>query len=75
MPTPNYILTSEVHIRRDRDSITLPCGAFVRPIELCYVPQHILEAEGNKYFSPTLEVFCYTRIGIVPIHKSYLREV
>lgn len=55
------------------DPKVLPVGAFVRPIQLSYIPQHVLD--NNKYnYDHKLDIYCYTRFGIIPIPKSYMRE-
>lgn len=71
--TPNYVL-SEAHYHHvgPMDARTLPAGTFVRPIELCYVPKHVTEA--NREFDKEKEVYCYCRYGILPIPKSIIRE-
>ncbi len=71
--TPNYVIISDVHTHTTRHgSKVLPAMSYVRPIELTYVPEHILD----KYpaYSKVYETFCYTKYGIVPILKSNLRE-
>lgn len=71
--TANYRLNSELQIYVDRyGSKTLPTGSFVRPIELKYVPQHVLEkydATDTKY-----HVFAYTHYGIIPIPRTQIDE-
>lgn len=73
--TPNYVLDRpHTFYRGGHDSRTLPAGSFVRPIELKYVPAHILDDEQWRWFNKEREVFCFTRYGIIPIPKEYLRE-
>ena len=83
--TPNYV-TSEDHSYWDNgasasgpnmlwtpNSIhTLPAGTFARPIEVPYLPSHI---EVSPNFDPKVEVYCYTRMGILKLPRSILREV
>lgn len=76
MRTPNYVLTNRVNLSNGPatyDDRFLEPGTFVRPISLNYVPDHIVEFW--RYFNSNVDVFCYTRHGIVPIPKIYLREV
>jgi hypothetical protein len=76
MKTPNYRLTEPVSLPSkgrvgDND---LQAGEFVRPIELVYVPKHVLDDERWKWFNKDTEVFCYTRKGVVPIPRYKIRE-
>lgn len=77
MKTPNYRLTDAVSLPsgsyRDGDK-DLSAGDFVRPIELVYVPKHVVDDERWKWFNKETEVFCYTKKGIVPIPKFKIRE-
>lgn len=74
--TPNYCLNQEFVYNWDiHDKKSLPNGSFVRPIELCYIPQHILDIPRNKSFDPEKEIYCYTRYGIMAIPKHMIREV
>lgn len=71
--TPNYRLTSDVVVQFDKnDFVILPGGSFVRPIQLYYVPNHVLEfwpgVDGQYH------VFAYTHYGIVPIPRSQVME-
>lgn len=73
--TPNYILSEDVSIDRSiYDDKTLKAGTFVRPIEVQYVPKHVLENPRYAFVDQEKEVFCYTRYGIVPIPRKYIRE-
>lgn len=72
---PNYQIT-ESHTCHSgpTDTITLPEGSFVRPIELHYVPKHVIEDPQNRYFNKTTEIFCYCHYGILPIPRRIIRE-
>lgn len=71
--TPNYRLKEEVVISIDKyDSRVLPSGSFVRPIDLRYVPEHVIER--NKGFNKDYHVFVYCRWGVFPVPKSALVE-
>jgi hypothetical protein len=72
--TPNYMLTEEVRFINYGETKTIPKGAFVRPIELKYVPKHVLDSPNNRFFNSATEVFAFTRYGIVAIPKSSIRE-
>jgi hypothetical protein len=73
LPTPNYILTEQVTIGNGfSDPKILPAGTFVRPIDKRWVPKHVLDS--NMWFNDKVEVFCYTRFGIVPIAQKMLRR-
>lgn len=76
MKTPDYVLTEDVvHSSGPYDTKTLPTGAFVRPIELCYVPKHITEHNDNRMFKAEFQAYCYTRFGIIAISWSKMRRV
>lgn len=71
--TPNYRLNSDLVVQQGYHSNkVLPSGSYVRPLELHYVPQHVLD----KYlgFDNKQHVFCYTHFGIIPIARYLLRE-
>lgn len=73
--TPNYVLTRDFMVAQNgRDYKKLPCGSFVRPIELRYVPQHVIDDPLNTFFDVKLEVYCYTRYGLISIPKKDIRE-
>jgi hypothetical protein len=74
MKTPDYILIAEYNYVNDNlDHLILPAGAFVRPIEECYVPKHVKDRKINAWFNGALEVYCYTRQGIIAIPWDQLR--
>lgn len=76
LPTPNYVLINDVSLYGDRGrDKSLKAGSFVRPIELVYIPQHILEDASNKHFDKDIETFCYTRFGIFAIKNSNMRKI
>lgn len=77
--TPNYRLIQDHTVSSGSglmgaDYKTLPAGSYVRPIELSYVPPHVKEDSRWKYFNKELEVFAYTKFGIIPIPKYILRD-
>ncbi len=55
----------------------LPAGAFVRPIEMKWVPKETIERLGiDKMFLDENEyVVCYARFGMVLIERANIREV
>ncbi len=76
--TPNYRLKYD-HVYRvgtswSSQSITLPKGTWVRPIETPYVPKHILEDERWKDSNLTINVFCYTPKGFCLIDRKDIEE-
>ncbi len=73
--TPNFALRQEHRIEMRGDYRTLPSGAFVRPIELQYVPVHVKEDSRNQFFNVQSDVYCFTRYGIIAIPKSIVMEV
>lgn len=73
--TPNYVTTMDHHFTVDKyNNETLKAGSFVRPIELPYVPQHVIEDKRWEWFNAKTEVFCYCRRGIIPLPRHILRE-
>lgn len=75
LPTPNFVLMSPLTISRGPyDNKTLPAGTFVRPIEYQYVPKHIQDADWNRFFDQTTDIFCYTRVGIVAVPRNIIRN-
>lgn len=73
--TTNYALTEPFSYQEGRyDTKTLPAGAFVRPIELVYVPKHVIEDSRWSSFNKKTDVFCYCRWGVIPIPRNLLRE-
>jgi hypothetical protein len=74
LPTPNYVIT-ETHTFTavgGSNSRTLPAGAFVRPIEVRYLPKHILDR--HRWYNIDSEVFVFTAYGIILIPRSIMRE-
>lgn len=74
--TPNHVLTVDFSYGEGGmyDRKTIPAGTFARPIELAYIPQHVLDDPRWQYFSKETEVFVYTRYGIIPVPRRILRE-
>lgn len=70
--SPNYRLKSPHHV----GEYILPVDAYVRPIELHYVPKDTLERLGRtvEWMNHELEVVCYTRLGMVIIPRDKLQE-
>lgn len=74
--TPNYMTTESIVVGDNKfgSVITLlPANSFVRPIELRWVPKHILEDHKWRFFNKELEVFCYTYYGIIALPKKIIR--
>ena len=74
--TPNYALTEAYSCTSNNggDYKVLDAGTFVRPIELRYVPKHVVEDHRWRYFNPAEQIFCFTSIGIVPIPRDRIQE-
>ncbi len=73
--TPNYsLIESYTYYLSPGDSLTLPAGTFVRPIELTYVPKHVLEDPRKVGFNKEAEVYCYCRHGIIAIPRKIIKE-
>jgi hypothetical protein len=74
--TPNFAVKEEVKISMGLyDHITLEAGTFVRPIELKYIPKHVIEDKRWSHFNNEKEVFCYTPKGILPIDRTKVIKV
>ena len=68
MSTPNYALNRAVG--------ELPDGAFVRPIQVKYLPKGWEEyVKGASFFDPNTETVCYTRLGLMIIPNHSFRRV
>jgi len=57
-----------------KQTITLPAGSFVKPIQDVYLPKHVKESLDYKYHDPRKDIFCYCRYGIIPVPKKIIRE-
>lgn len=78
MKTPNYVLTEKFSFSANGafgSAIELPEGTFVRPIEVIWLPTHILQSSDYKFFKPEKEVFVYTRYGIIVVPRDIIRKV
>ncbi len=79
MKTPNYILKEDYSYPsakgNSHDLKILKAGAFVRPIQIQYVPKHVLEDERWRWIMTKTETFAYTSQGIVVIPLNIIREV
>lgn len=74
--TPNYVLSVVVILRYSpTDEKVLEAGTFVRPVELQYVPEHVIQDKRWKWFDKDTDVFVYTRLGFIAVHRKNLREV
>lgn len=73
--TTNYVLNQDLLLNIGRTLETVPAGTFCKPVELCYVPKHVIQDERWDYIDPQTTVFCYTRVGFIPVPRSYLREI
>lgn len=70
---PHYGITEEYPISVNAQTRkVLPAGSFVRPINIEYVPKHILKE--NPDLNQKIWVFCYTHYGIVPIPREIVEE-
>lgn len=53
----------------------IPAGTFVKPIELRYLPKHVVDDPRWNEYDVEISVFCYTSYGIIPLPRSLLRTV
>lgn len=79
--TPNYTMTQDFSYNAaggsgsgwgGSDYKIIPAGAFVRPIEPCYVPKHIVERW--KSFDPKTDFYVYCSHGLIVVPKKLVRE-
>jgi hypothetical protein len=71
---PEFVLSEDHRITTSiLDIKIIPAGSFVKPIQYCYLPQHIKDA--NKWHDPTKQIFCYTSEGIISIPLNIIREI
>lgn len=76
IPTPNYILDEDfVYYDDNRNAQTIQAGEFVRPINIEYVPKHVLEDGRWWGYNKETDVFCYTRFGMLLIPKKLIVRV
>lgn len=74
--TPNYVLSVSVVLKySDTDSKVLDAGTFVRPVEYQYVPAHVIGDKRWRWFDKETDVFVYTSVGFIAIHKKNVREI
>ena len=75
--TPDYVTTEQFSIIKNDfwDKLIIPVNTFVRPIELCYLPKHILDSSLHKWVDLNKEVYAYSHYGIIPIPKDKMRKV
>lgn len=75
--TPNIALNKAVALPTGSvgsEQKILPAGSYVKPIEYCYIPKHVLNAPQNKYFDQKLEIFVHTKYGIFRMFREHLSE-
>lgn len=78
LKTANYLTIEAVEIHRGygSESITIPQGTFVKPIEFCYVPKHVRDDMFNhNVYNKDTHIYCYSSYGMYPILRTKIREV
>lgn len=76
MKLPEYRTNSEISIKIGLDAVyILPVGAFVRPIDLKYIPKHVLESHMAKSRNLEKDGFYYTRYGIVVLANDKVAKL
>lgn len=76
MKIQDYCTSEKVVIIIDwNDSLTIPEMTFVKPIEIRWVPKHVVENPRWQSFNPDKDVFCYCHYGIIPIPRSKVRKI
>lgn len=56
-----------------QDKRTLPAGAFVKPVDARYVPEHVKQALRAQLTDG--KVYAYTRYGFILLPKTILKAV
>ena len=74
MATPDFILDVDFMWSEGAETRMLEKGAFVRPVELRYVPIHVREDKRWKNDPNNTKVFCYTSKGFICIPKKAIRK-
>lgn len=75
MKTQEYCLNQDVTVTLfHNEKKELPKGAFVVPIDLKWVPKHILDSDMGRWFNKDCHTFCYTRYGIVSVPTETIRK-
>lgn len=79
LPTPNFVLDQDYETQVKGASKTLPAGSFVRPIDIYYVPKHIIEQDEEQpyvfRFRADSDLWCFTHYGILKIPKKLVRKL
>lgn len=77
MKVDEFITTEAVKYHKGglSNERTLPAYSFVKPINIRWVPQHVLDDVDGKWFTPSKEIFCYCSGGIIVIQKDKIRKV
>jgi hypothetical protein len=70
----DYVLTEEHWIEYGKERVRLPEGAFVRPVELQYLPKHIVDCIP-AWYDHAVSVYCYTRYGFTSVNRLKIRQV
>ncbi len=74
MRTHDCVTTEEIRIHvLPADTLVIPAGTFVKPIEFHYLPVHV--KDNHKSINKLTEVICYTRYGMIRIDRSKIRRV
>jgi hypothetical protein len=73
--TPNWVMKdSYTYSVGTMDTRTISAGSFVRPVEHCYVPKHVLEDKRWNHYNSEKHIFIYHRYGFVMVPKDSVRE-
>lgn len=71
--TANYMLKESVIIHYGpHDQKVIPAGSFVSPVELKYVPKHVI-AQYPSWAMGKDDVYIYTKFGFTYCNKNKLR--
>lgn len=57
------------------DNIIIPAGTFVNPIDMRWVPKHVIDDTRWRWFNKDKHVYVYCYLGIVPVDKDKIRTI
>lgn len=76
MCTPNYMTTEDIRLVADwQDEFIIPAGTFVKPVDLVYVPKHVVDSKYNMHYNKDEDQFCYSSYGMHIIPNKFIRKV
>lgn len=72
--TNNHALTEAyAHSAGPHDTIYLPQGSYVSPVDPYYLPRHIKELPEYRHMNHDTHTFAYTKFGLIPLPKKIIK--